>query len=788
MDETGGMGHRLAASSSRYLRQHADNPVDWHPWGEEAFAEARRRDVPVFVSIGYSACHWCHVMAGESFEDPEVAQLLRDRFVSIKVDREEHPDVDDTYMAAVQAMTGQGGWPMSVFTTPEGRVFHAGTYFPPRRRGQIPSFTEVLDAVHTAWTQRREEVDRSAEQIAHSLGRQRRQQGQIATTVGTGEDAQEGDGGGVGDRGAATSAEVFGTAAAQALEVLAQQEDTAHGGFGSAPKFPPSPLLGHLLEQGAWEHLRGSSHDAAGLALRTMEAMGRSALFDQIEGGFARYATDRAWQLPHFEKMLYDNAQLIGHFARLSVHPAADEQQRVDAARAARMSIDWLRRRLLLSSADGSPDLVASSLDADTVDEHGRHEEGATYLFSDVELKEAALAAGLTAQEADQLAGLNRGVPADEHALASGAPLNITEHTPRTLHFDAPLTGQERQLWDQALPELRRRRDLRNQPARDEKVVAAWNAQAVASLAEAAALWADAELLSFAEALGERLWQTHVELGEGAGAASGATALVYRTSYAGRRGPALGTLGDHAQMVNACLALASAGAGSAGSSRSEGSSPSSGTSPAAAGIDAAGWAQRGHQVLHAVLERFVRRQAGAFQAGERQAGEQQALVILESADEGGPLAQAQYGVADASPFDGPEPSSVAALAQALQTAEALQSDDSLGWERLPVVSTEILHHVAFAAPKAPQVVGASMRAALRAARQSPAFRVVGGSAEHVAAVRRAGALYGVPVEPVSDGVVQEGAPLRLSVCLNGDESILCLPPVNSAEEALASIG
>jgi len=460
------------------------------------------------------------------------------------------------------------------------------------------------------------------------------------------------------------------------------------------------------------------------------------------------------------------------------------------------MSIEWLRRRLLLTSADGSPGLVASSLDADTVDEQGRHEEGATYLFSDAELQQAARAAGLSTQEADQLVALNRGVPADEHALASGAPLNITEHTPRTLHFDAPLTDQARQLWDQVLPELRRRRDLRDQPALDEKVVAAWNAQAVASLAEAAALWADEELLSFAEELGERLWQTHAELVEGAGAAPEATALVFRTSYAGRHGPALGTLGDHAQMVNACFTLASAGAGS-GSGAGSGAGPA-GTPSAAVGADAAEWAQRGRQVLHAVVERFIRRQPGELQprelqpgelqAEEPQSGEQQALVILESADEGGLLAQAQHGVADASPFDSPEPSSVAALAQALQTAEALQSDDSLGWEQLPVASTEILHHVVFAAPKAPQLVGASMRAAARAARQSPAFRLVSGSAEDVAAVRRAGALYGIPVEPVPDGVVQEGAMLRLSVCLNGEESMLCLPPVTSVEEALASIG
>ena len=757
------MGQRLATAQSAYLRQHAENPVDWWPWSAEAFEEAQRRDVPVFISIGYAACHWCHVMAAESFEDPEVAQLLAQRFVSIKVDREEHPDVDDTYMAAVQAMTGQGGWPMSVFTTGEGRVFHAGTYFPPRRRGQIPSFTEVLDAVHTAWTQRREEVDQSAEQIAHSLSQQRRQQAQIATAVDSG--------------GEATSpAEAFRSAATQALEALAEQEDSVHGGFGSAPKFPPSPLLGHLLEEGAWEASQEGSQTAAGLALRTLEAMSRSALFDQVEGGFARYATDRGWQLPHFEKMLYDNAQLIGHYARLSVHPAADAEQRAEGERIARMSIDWLRERLLLGAAaeetgpadvaeaagaeadEPASGLLASSLDADTVDESGEHHEGSTYLFSDMELVEAARAAGLSEAQAQLLGMLNRGVPADEHALASGAPLNITEHTPRTVHFQEPLRGIDLARWQQVLPELRRRRELRDQPARDEKVVAAWNAQAVASLAEASALWADGELLRFAEQLGERLWGRHAEI---LGSGEQETALIRRTSYAGQPGAALGTLSDHAQMVNACFALASAGAGAE-----------------AGQAGPAGWVERARVVLNTILQRFVRREAG----------ERETLVLLESADESGLLAQAQQGVADASPFDGPEPSSVAALAQALQTAEALQTDDSLGLGELSLASAEILHHVAFAAPKAPQLVGASMRAAARGARQSPAFRVIGGSAEDVAAVRRAGALYGIPVEPVPAGVVGEGAPLQLSICLNGAEAMLCLPPVGSVEDALAAIG
>ncbi|WP_258933420.1 thioredoxin domain-containing protein [Nesterenkonia pannonica] len=244
------MSNRLASAQSAYLRQHADNPVDWWPWSAEAFAEAQRRDVPVFISIGYAACHWCHVMARESFEDDAAAELLNARFVAIKVDREERPDVDDTYMAAVQAMTGMGGWPMSVFATPQGRVFHAGTYFPPQRRGQVPSFSEVCDAVHEAWTQRRDQVESQAEDIAEALAGQRRQQSQMATAVQTDREGSS----------LSMSGEVYADLRARTLDVLAEQEDDGHGGFGAAPKFPPSPLLGWLLEDSAWnpEHPQGS--------------------------------------------------------------------------------------------------------------------------------------------------------------------------------------------------------------------------------------------------------------------------------------------------------------------------------------------------------------------------------------------------------------------------------------------------------------------------------------------------------------------------------------------------
>lgn len=733
------MAQRLKTAQSAYLRQHVENPVDWWPWGSEAFAEAERRDAPVFISIGYAACHWCHVMAHESFEDEALAAQLNDRFVSIKVDREEHPDVDDAYMAATQAMTGQGGWPMSIFALPDGRVFHAGTYFPPQRVGQVPSFSEVLHAVYEAWTQRREQVQEQAGTIAEALTQQRQRQAQMATVVQTPHDHDH-------DHDDAASPELgrdsFTALTDQILEALIADEDTVHGGFGSAPKFPPSPVLTWLLEESAWTLLDESLDDggapdrAGGLAAHTMEAMARSALFDHVEGGFARYATDRAWQLPHFEKMLSDNAQLLGAYARLSRHPAADPDTRSRAEDAARMTIDWLKNRML--TEDG---LLASSLDADTVDAEGLREEGSTYLFSDEQLVQAASAAGLSPDERQRLAAMNRGVPADEHAMRSGAPLDITAATPRTLHFDEPLTGEDRALWRAALPQLRAVRRNRAQPARDAKVVAAWNAQAIRSLAEAAMIWDDAEVLSFAEQLAERLWAVHT-------ATDAEGMYICRTSYKGARGQKLGTLADHAHAVNACFTLASALAGTGREST---------------------WVGHGRQLLESTLKRSVARNK-----------DDDTLSIADTFED--MAAPGQSGPQLASPVDGPEPSSVAALAQALQSAAALQ---------LPVgeVGAEsILHHVPLIGPQAPLAVGGSLVAARRAAAGSAAFRILSAGAEDIAEVRRVGALLGIPVEPVAEGVVVgSDQSLRLSVCVARAGGGVCLAPVSSVGAALSDL-
>jgi uncharacterized protein YyaL (SSP411 family) len=292
------MPNRLADAISPYLRSHAGNPVDWYPWGPGAFAEASARDVPVLVSIGYSTCHWCHVMARESFSDPLLAAYLNDRFVSIKVDREEHPDVDATYLAAASAFTENLGWPLNVFVTPDGKAFYAGTYFPPKPLSGRPSFHQVLEAVTDAWSNRRAEVTDSATRLGEALAEAARA-GVAGARI-------------AGDQKAGTPAAALATALpdaavlAQTVAELAAYEDTTHGGFGGAPKFPAAPTLGFLLDR----------TDGRELALRTLKRMGASPLRDPVEGGFFRYAVNRDWSEPHYERMLYDNAQLLDLYTR----------------------------------------------------------------------------------------------------------------------------------------------------------------------------------------------------------------------------------------------------------------------------------------------------------------------------------------------------------------------------------------------------------------------------------------------------------------------------------------
>jgi uncharacterized protein len=298
------MPNRLGSAVSPYLRSHADNPVDWYPWGADALAEAVARDVPVLISIGYSTCHWCHVMARESFSDPELARYLNDNFVSIKVDREEYPDVDASYLAAASAFTDQLGWPLTVFATPAGRAFFAGTYFPPIATAGLPSFRDVLEAMVDAWVDRRDDVLDTAGRLAESLASAT---SMSATAI------------------AATSARATSNALAGADDFaavvgeLAQFEDRQYGGFGGAPKFPVAPILGFLLDR------EDAGDESAGaLARRTLSAMAASPLRDPIEGGFFRYATRRDWSDPHYERMLYDNALLLDGYARVGDRETAE--------------------------------------------------------------------------------------------------------------------------------------------------------------------------------------------------------------------------------------------------------------------------------------------------------------------------------------------------------------------------------------------------------------------------------------------------------------------------------
>src|SRR3984885_4653272 len=323
--------NRLKDSTSPYLLQHAGNPVDWWPWSDQAFEEAARRDVPVMLSVGYAACHWCHVMAHESFEDAETAALLNQHVVAVKVDREERPDVDDVYMTATQAMTGQGGWPMTVFMTPRKEPFFCGTYFP------RDYFRQLILNVSKAWRTQREGLDGQARQVAGALAQ---------NAAATASALREGSG-----------AE-FGEVADAAVAALEDAYDGERGGFGGAPKFPPSMVLEFLLHY----HRRTGSPEALVMAQGTCEAMARGGMYDQLGGGFARYSVDADWVVPHFEKMLYDNALLARVYLNLWRATGSELARRV-----AEQTCSWMRAGLL-PPAGG----VAASLDADSEGEEGR--------------------------------------------------------------------------------------------------------------------------------------------------------------------------------------------------------------------------------------------------------------------------------------------------------------------------------------------------------------------------------------------------------------------------------
>ncbi|WOH19921.1 thioredoxin domain-containing protein [Paenarthrobacter sp. GOM3] len=496
-----GAGNALGSEPSAYLRQHADNPVYWRPFGDEAFAFAVERDVPVFLSIGYAACHWCHVMAHESFEDQETADYLNAHFVPVKVDREERPDVDSVYMAATQAISGEGGWPMSVFLTPEGLAFHAGTYFPPTPLPGRPSFRNVLEAVHDAWVERRDGVEQNARGLAANMANT-----QMAAAVRL-------DG----------PPELLDPAVlAEAVRLLARSEDPDAGGFGNAPKFPPSAVLEFLIRHAA---APSDTADAArDMAGRALAGMARSALRDQLDGGFARYSVTADWSVPHFEKMLYDNAQLLrvcAHWVRLGGNEVFTAEE--GAAVASRCA-DWMLDSLLLAGGG-----LASSLDADAVVE-GVHHEGATYLWT-----REALVDALGPGDAQAVASIMN-IGAQGTVSALGSPL----------HPGRSLTHAEAQLWERVRPRLLAARDPRSQPARDDKVVAGWNGIAVAALAEAGAVLDRPDLVQAAEAVARYLVDVHWD--------SGARQLV-RVSHDSQARGIGGLLEDYAFCADGLLAL-----------------------------------------------------------------------------------------------------------------------------------------------------------------------------------------------------------------------------------------
>lgn len=469
------MSNALAEAASPYLRQHADNPVHWQEWTPQALAEAAARDVPILLSVGYAACHWCHVMAHESFEDEQVAAAMNDGFVCVKVDREERPDIDAVYMNATVALTGHGGWPMTCFLTPDGRPFFCGTYYPK------PAFLELLSAVANTWRTRRDEVEQVSDHIAAELRN-------MASGL---------PGGGP---------EIEPALCDHAVSAVLEDEDIDDGGFGGAPKFPPSALLEALLRH----YERTGSQPALQAVERTCTAMARGGIYDQLAGGFARYSVDNAWVVPHFEKMLYDNALLLrvyAHWARRTGNPLA---RRVAGQTA---------KFLLNDLADG--DMFTSSLDADAAGA-----EGSTYVWTPAQLAEVL-------------------GPDDGRWAASVFGVTDTgtfEHGTSVLQLRSDPDDTDR--LERIRTVLLAARLTRPQPDRDDKVVTAWNGLAITALAEASVALDDSDLLAAARRCATALVELHIVDGR-----------LRRASLGGRVGDSAAILEDHGMLATGLLTL-----------------------------------------------------------------------------------------------------------------------------------------------------------------------------------------------------------------------------------------
>ncbi len=478
------MPNRLAHESSAYLRQHAENPVDWYPWGEEAFAEARRRGCPILLSVGYSSCHWCHVMERESFADERVAARLNTHFVCVKVDREERPDVDEVYLRAVQALNdGRVGWPMTVFLSPDGRPFFGGSYFPPVRRGEMPGLVDVINHVVDAWRKRRDDVATVGEDLVRLL----EQSGQLPQ-----------------------KAPVLGR---DWLDTVAQaaddEEDQENGGFGERPKFPPHGTLAALVAHAATT----GEPRTTGILARCLTGMARGGVYDLLDGGFHRYSVDEAWRIPHFEKMLYDQAQLVPAYVdgwRLTGDPAF--------ARVAGETLSFVCERMTLPSG-----LFAASIDAD--DPGG---EGFFYTWTPEEL-----VAALGEDDGRRLA-----------VLLEVTPAGTFEDGRSVLRAAEPLErwrAADRERWAQARPALRAARDLRAPPLRDDKVVVAWNALMISAFARGARLPDGARWGEVAVRALEALLEACVQGG-----------ALFRV-FAGGVASVPAFADDHANLLQACL-------------------------------------------------------------------------------------------------------------------------------------------------------------------------------------------------------------------------------------------
>ncbi len=419
------MPNRLAAESSPYLLQHKDNPVDWHAWGEGALSEAADRDLPILLSIGYSACHWCHVMERESFEDEATADLMNERFVCVKLDREERPDLDAIYMEACQSMTGSGGWPLNVFLTPEQVPFYAGTYFPPQERPGMPSWTTVLSAVSDAWSERAQEIRSNGARVAERLR---------------------------GGAALAPSDEVMDAGVLDtAVAGLRESYDAEHGGFGGAPKFPPASAIEFLLRRGETE-----------MTTHTLHAMASGGMYDQVGGGFARYSVDTRWLVPHFEKMLYDNALL----ARAYLHGFQVTGQPL-FRRVAEETLEWM-----LTEMRGPEGGFMSALDADSEGEEGRF-----YVWTPQQLRDA-----LGPQDAE--------IAAAYFGVRPGGNFEGATILTRGAGEPEQLADIRRRLYEA--------RAERVWPSLDDKRLTAWNALAISALAETGAALGRADFLDAA--------------------------------------------------------------------------------------------------------------------------------------------------------------------------------------------------------------------------------------------------------------------------------------------------